>query len=212
LTTTVPVLLAVEGFAILCLALVCFALARQVGVLHQRLGPVGALMLSKHVQVGEKSPEFHLSTLDGEAVVIGAPDPSGKSTLITFLTPNCPVCAQLLPALRSIARTESSWLRLIFASDGEPTKHAEFRREKQLEGFEYVLSSELGMTYEIGKLPYAVLLDENGVIAGQGLANSREQVESLFEAKRLGVSSIQEFLERGSEDPAQMVGESQQRS
>jgi len=212
LTTTVAVLLAIQAFAILCLALVCFALARQVGVLHQRLGPVGALMLSNQVKVGEQSPEFHLATLDGEAVSIGAPDPSGKSTLITFLTPDCPVCAQLLPALRSIARAESSWLRLVFASDGVPAKHAEFRREKQLEDFAYVLSAELGMTYEIGKLPYAVLLDENGVIAAQGLANTREQVESLFEAKRLGVSSIQEFLERGAEGSAPLVEESQQRS
>ena len=91
MTTTVGILLAVQGCAILCLAVVSFALARQVGVLHQRLGPVGALALSKQVHVGEKSPEFRLDTLDGEAVVVGAPDPDGKSTLITFLTPNCPV-------------------------------------------------------------------------------------------------------------------------
>ena len=90
MTTTVGILLAVQGCAILCLAVVSFALARQVGVLHQRLGPVGALALSKQVHVGEKSPEFRLDTLDGEAVVVGAPDPDGKSTLITFLTPNCP--------------------------------------------------------------------------------------------------------------------------
>ena len=98
MTTSVAILLAIQGCAILCLAVVSFALARQVGVLHQRLGPVGALALSKRVQVGEKSPEFRLDTLDGEVVVVGAPDPDGKSTLITFLTPNCPVCAQLLPA------------------------------------------------------------------------------------------------------------------
>ena len=68
------------------------------------------------------------------------------------------------------------------------------------------------MTYEIGKLPYGVLIDEQGVIAAQGLTNSREHVESLFEAKRLGVSSIQEFLERQDESPALIAGGSQQPS
>ena len=212
MTTSVAILLAIMGVAILCLAVVVFALARQIGVLHQRIGPAGALALSKRVQVGQKSPEFQLDTLDGEAIVIGAPSPDGRSTLITFLTPNCPVCARLLPALKSIARAESSWLRLVFASDGDPDRHAEFRRKNRLEGAAYLLSPELGMTYEIGKLPYGVLLDENGVVAAQGLTNSREHVESLFEAKRLGVGSIQEFLERQEEGRALVPGSSQQPS
>lgn len=212
MTTSVAILLAIMGAAILCLAVVVFALARQIGVLHQRIGPAGALALSKRVQVGQKSPEFQLDTLDGEAIVIGAPSPDGRSTLITFLTPNCPVCARLLPALKSIARAESSWLRLVFASDGDPDRHAEFRRKNRLEGAAYLLSPELGMTYEIGKLPYGVLLDENGVVAAQGLTNSREHVESLFEAKRLGVGSIQEFLERQEEGRALVPGSSQQPS
>ncbi len=212
MTTSVGILFAMMGFAILCLAVVTFALARQVGVIHQRIGPVGALALSKTVRVGEKSPEFRLDTLDGETVVLGAPDPDGRSTLITFLTPKCPVCAQLLPALRSIARKESSWLQLVFASDGDPAQHAEFRTRSRLDDFAYVLSPELGMTYEIGKLPYGVLLDENGFVAAQGLTNSREHVESLFEAKRLGFSSIQEFLEHQEEGRVLIAGGSQQPS
>jgi methylamine dehydrogenase accessory protein MauD len=50
------------------------------------------------------------------------------------------------------------------------------------------------MTYQISKLPYAVLIDEHGAIRGKGLVNSREQLESLFVAKETGVASIQEFI------------------
>jgi hypothetical protein len=39
-----------------------------------------------------------------------------------------------------------------------------------------------------------VLLDERGVVRAKGLVNSREQLESLFTAKGLGVASIQEFV------------------
>jgi len=41
-----------------------------------------------------------------------------------------------------------------------------------------------------------VLLDEHGVMVAQGLCNTREHIESLFEAKRLGVGSIQDYIER----------------
>jgi methylamine dehydrogenase accessory protein MauD len=59
-----------------------------------------------------------------------------------------------------------------------------------------VLSAELGMAYKVGKLPFAVLIDETGRVRAKGLINSREQLESLFTAKDLGVESIQEYLQK----------------
>ena len=50
------------------------------------------------------------------------------------------------------------------------------------------------MTYQVGKLPFAILLDQEGVIRAKGLVNSREHLESLFEAKERGVASVQEYL------------------
>jgi hypothetical protein len=38
------------------------------------------------------------------------------------------------------------------------------------------------------------LLDESGVLVAKGLVNSREHLESLFEAKRLGVASLNEYM------------------
>jgi hypothetical protein len=43
------------------------------------------------------------------------------------------------------------------------------------------------------------LIDEHGILRAKGLVNSREHLESLFEAKELGVASIQEYLERHSD-------------
>ena len=39
-----------------------------------------------------------------------------------------------------------------------------------------------------------LLIDEAGILRARGLVNSREHLESLFEAKRLGVSSLQEYF------------------
>jgi len=57
-----------------------------------------------------------------------------------------------------------------------------------------VLSEPLGRALGVSKLPYAVLLDEQGRIASLGLVNNREHLESLFEAKERGVASIQQYL------------------
>jgi len=50
------------------------------------------------------------------------------------------------------------------------------------------------MTYRVDKLPYAVLLDDSGLIAAKGLVNSREHFESLIIAKEMGFASIQKYL------------------
>ncbi|MGH9884757.1 MAG: methylamine dehydrogenase, partial [bacterium] len=41
-----------------------------------------------------------------------------------------------------------------------------------------------------------VLIDASGVVRAKGLVNSREHLESLFEAMDHGVASIQEFVAR----------------
>ena len=58
-----------------------------------------------------------------------------------------------------------------------------------------MLSAPLGMTYQVGRLPFAAIIDSAGILRARGLINSREHLESLFEAKRLGVASLQEFLQ-----------------
>jgi methylamine dehydrogenase accessory protein MauD len=60
--------------------------------------------------------------------------------------------------------------------------------------FPYVVSAPLGMTYQVSRLPFAALLDAAGKLRARGLVNSREHLESLFEAQRLGVASLQEYF------------------
>jgi methylamine dehydrogenase accessory protein MauD len=59
-----------------------------------------------------------------------------------------------------------------------------------------VLSTDLGMTYRVSRLPFAVLIGEDGIVKAKGLVNNREQLESLFSAKELGVTSVQDYLGR----------------
>ena len=179
---------------VLALVVVVLALARQIGILYERVAPMGALMMDQGPKVGEMAPVFRLDSLGGGTVQIGGN--AGRSQLVFWLSPTCPVCKKLLPILRSIQGAEQSWLDVALASDGELPEHTEFYRKADLKGFPYALSHELGMTFRIAKLPYAVLIGEDGRIRGKGLVNSREQLESLFAAKEAGVASIQEFIDQ----------------
>ena len=197
MSPSLAAVLILQWIVIIGLAAVLLALVRQVGVLHQRIAPAGALMISQGVKIGQPVPEMALQTLDHQELIVGRGHPDGLSTLFLFVAPDCPVCAKLLPAVVSIARQEASWLRVVFASDGKNADHAAFRRAKGLDAFPYVVSTELGLTFQVAKLPYGVLLDEKGVLVSQGLTNNREHVESLFEARRLKVGTLQDFIARG---------------
>jgi methylamine dehydrogenase accessory protein MauD len=179
--------------ALLVLGVVCMALARQIGVLHQRIAPAGALALRQPLKLGEQAPEITLNALDGSIVRVGGTR-GGRSQLLLFISPECTICEALLPAVRSAQAAERSWLDIVLASDGEAEKHAQFVRDKGLTKFAYVVSEHLGRSFGVAKLPYAALIDESGKLSATGLVNTREHLESLFVAKERGVGNIQQFL------------------
>ena len=111
---------AVLWVCVVVLSFVVFGLVRQIGVLHERVAPVGALAAATPLEVGEPAPVLDVMTIDGENLDVGRAREDGASTLLFFLSPSCPVCKTLLPTLLRIAGEEGSKLRLVLASDGNP--------------------------------------------------------------------------------------------
>lgn len=184
------------------LSVALLAVIRQLGVLHERIAPVGALMLAKGLKVGELAPTIAAPDLEGRTVTVGAARADARATLIMFVSPTCPVCKTLLPILKSSLASERDWLDIILASDGENSPQREFVQANRLGGFPYLVSAPLGIAYQVSRLPFAALIDAQGVLRARGIVNSREHLESLFEAKRLGVASIQEYFEAAAQNRA----------
>jgi methylamine dehydrogenase accessory protein MauD len=178
--------------AVIALGLMLWALSRQVGVLFERVAPMGALVTDAGPAVGEPSPAFSLRGIQSEQVEIGGG--TELPTLLFFLSPSCPVCKKLIPVLKALQRDERRQLRVVLASDGEQVDHLGFVREQGLEAMPYLLSTELGMSYRVSRLPYGVLLDVQGKVAAKGLVNSREQLDSLLNAHDMQTPSIQQYL------------------
>ena len=180
---------------VIVLALVVLALARQVGVLHERVAPAGALMPTNGPKVGELTESMSLSDIFGRELVIGGPNPDGLHSLIMFVSPTCPVCKSLVPTAKSLANTERNRLQLIFASDGDKLEqHQAYARDLKLDQYSYVISEKLGMGYEVSKLPFAVLIGADGTLQSKGLVNTREHLESLIEAMDSGIATLQDYV------------------
>ncbi|MDH3643729.1 MAG: methylamine dehydrogenase [Gammaproteobacteria bacterium] len=186
--------------AVAGLSALVFALTRQVGVLYARIAPAGALMVNQQLKVGDPAPQFSLPTLAGETAIIG----TGEEQLLFFVAPDCPISRSLLPVLKSVQHAEGA-VEIVLASDGgDRAEHEAFVADQQLQAFPYVLSEELGRGYGVSKIPYAVLIAPGAEIAAMGIVNSREHLESLFEAKERNVASIQEYLGQQSEPGVQL--------
>ncbi|TPE51895.1 redoxin family protein [Amaricoccus solimangrovi] len=175
--------------AVILQTAVIFALARQIGILFERVSPVGAMVSSSGPELGAAAPELTLANLNGAPLDFGAA--RGRARLVFFLSTSCPICKALLPALKSIRADEAGWLDIVLASDGREAPHRRLIETEGLESFPYVLSPELGMRFRVAKLPFAVLIDQSGKVAAKGLVNSREQLESLFTASETGIPSYQ---------------------
>ena len=182
--------------AVLVLAGLVLALLRQIGVLHERVAPAGALAVQGGPAPGEPAPVLAVDDWNGQALEIGGPDPEGRSTLLFFVSPTCPVCKELLPVVDSVAAAETGGTRVVIASDGLREEHEAFVRVHDLAERRYVLSTELGVAFRVGRLPWAVLLDPAGSVVAAGLVNTREHLESLFEARKRGAATVQEFAAR----------------
>lgn len=146
--------------AFLALAALMLGVIRQIGLLHERSAPLGAMMIDHGPEVGERSPIFNVNTFDGEPVLVGRSITPGRPSLMMFTGPSCPICQKLLPIIRSVAAIEETDVILI--SDGTQAEHRQFLNDHPLDGELYVVSAEIGMRYQVSKVPYGVLLDQDG--------------------------------------------------
>ena len=173
---------------VIVLGVVVLALARQVGVLHERVAPAGALHADHGTEGGRAD-----GARDLPRASTAARSPSAVPTG-TAVPRWC--CGSRRPArcARRWCRRRSRWrraerLRLVFASDGDKLEqHQAYVGDLGIAAYPYVVSQALGLAYAVSKLPFAVLIGGDGVLRSKGLVNTREHLESLVESMRSGVA------------------------
>ena len=164
-------------------------LARQIGMLYERVAPMGALMTDAGPKIGEASPQIRaaraLNGGDGGDRRASAEQLDADVLPVAHLpgVQEAAAGAQVGCAGRSASGSMSCW--------PATAKRPSIRRSsrgRQLSGFPYVLSTDLGMTYRVSRLPFArAARRARAWCAPRVSINNREQLESLFNAKEMGV-------------------------
>ena len=150
-----------QWLLVVVLAAVVVALARQVGTLHLRLGPRGALEIdAEGPAVGEAPPALPATTDDGRRVLVGGP---GPARLVLFSSPTCLICTEVAPGIGAAA--SASGLTPMILHD-----------------------LDLERNYDVPGTPFALVMDELGTVRAKGTVNNLEQVEGLVDValRRMG--------------------------
>ena len=158
------------------LCVVVVALARQIGTLHLRLGPRGALeMDDEGPALGEGRPPIEAKDLDGNRVTVGG---EGAAQFLLFVSPGCMVCEQVMPSVGAVA--EATGKRpLVLAELDEAETRLAFQHKRT--AVPIVASVDSFKTYEVPGTPYVVVLDVHGVVQAKGTVNNLEQMEGLID-------------------------------
>jgi methylamine dehydrogenase accessory protein MauD len=161
---------------VVSLSILVVALARQIGTLHLRLGPRGALeMDDEGPSLGDSPEAFEVTTIAGEKVSVGGP---GEAQLLMFVSPGCMVCEQVLPSVNVVARSGSLTPYVLTDVDDHET-----RRTFEAKRLPAAVASapEVARSYGIPGTPYIVVLDRNGIVSAKGTVNNLEQMEGLVD-------------------------------
>jgi methylamine dehydrogenase accessory protein MauD len=162
---------------VVALIVLVVALARQIGTLHLRLGPRGALeMDDEGPPIGDAPAHAELEDLSGTRVTIGGP---GQAQLLLWVSPGCHVCEQVLPSVPVIATRGRLAPYVLTDVDEHETKRSYGARELKAP---IVPARFLAQTYEVPGTPYVIVLDELGIVRAKGTVNNLEQMEGLVDS------------------------------
>lgn len=136
-------------------AVLLVAVMRQMGSVLLQLGPMRPEALPVGPKVGETKE---------------LPGQTGRPALVLF-TSGCTICESMLPGFRAVRRDYANQLELFaVVTHKDPRERADYAR--RLGDFARTDLLGLMQDWEIPGTPYAVALDEDGVVRGAGVINS----------------------------------------
>lgn len=164
---------------VVVLCLVVVALARQIGTLHMRLGPRGALEIDgEGPALGEAPPPLEATAIGGGSLTIGGP---GRAQLLLFVSPGCHICEQVLPSVRALAG-DGEFVPIV-VSDGDAYETSAAIKVSEVPA-PVVPGPGIAREYSVPGTPYVVVLDDLGAVRAKGTVNNLEQVEGLIDTAR----------------------------
>ena len=172
---------AVNSVLLLLLGAALLLMIRQVGLILQRVGPVGARGMAMGPRIGEDVSGF----LGGRLV-------KGRPALVILGSSACPICSVIEEAARVVAGPWASRADVWMIYDEAPDRAAASRASALKVAEDAVLRTKL----DVSSVPYGVMVDGEGLVIGQGLVNEASHLESLLEQLDRSRSRLGSQMER----------------
>jgi methylamine dehydrogenase accessory protein MauD len=164
--------------------LLLFGILRQFGVLYRRLDELRSTNTSpfatQGVAPGTPAPAFTLPRLGGDDLSLS--DYQGRPVLLAFLSPGCGPCEKLLPHIDALVdRPDLSPLQVLLVSQGSREVNRHYVDQHNIRSPLLLQEGrEVLEAYLVQGTPFVFGIDANGVVRQRGVANGREQLESLL--------------------------------
>jgi hypothetical protein len=183
------VLVVIEGVAIVLLAVLVAGLlrshARILTALYQQGTPAVGARIPQPVSISRR-PQGHVPvatdvvgvTPNDETVSISVG--MGVDTLLAFLSGGCSICGELWVGAPSGEAALPDRTRLVVVTASPDRESPSRVRRLAPTGVTVVMSSDAWQDYRVPAAPYFVRVDGTGRIAGEGSAQSWDQVASLM--------------------------------
>ena len=180
---------------------------RALGVLTWRLDQMEVTRPSRlgreGLKVGKKAPDFTLPSADGGELSLH--DFARRKLLLVFTQAGCGPCHDIAPELNRVqAKGEH---QVLVVNNGEPAETREWVAEVHAR-FPVLMQEKFSLSkrYEIFATPFAFLIDEQGIIASNGIVGSAQYLGYVLagvgnrDKKHHDESESDSAVERESED------------
>lgn len=125
--------------------------------------------------VGSEAPGFALEDTAGRTVALR--DLAGRKALVVFTSPACPPCRSLVPDLNVVH--DRAELPVVAVSAGDPHSNREWAVAVGAR-FPVLNGDHTAHHYRAYGTPYAVVVDERGVVAAKGVINNIDHIDELL--------------------------------
>ena len=161
--------------AVLLLGFLVLGALRALGLVNWRLDQLELTRPSRlgrdGLKVGKKAPDFTLpSTANGE---VSLHDFAGRKVLLVFTQSGCGPCHEMAPEFNRLH--DKGEHQVVVVNNGESEETREWADEVHAR-FPVLIQEKFSLSkrYEIFATPFAFVIDEQGVIASNGIVGSAQ--------------------------------------
>lgn len=132
------------------------------------------------VPIGDKLPEFEAKSFFSKEVT-SVRSFQGKPTLISFISPGCKPCQELIPEWNRAYIKYKDKINFLVVGIGDSNGFTRMLDNNPLSG-ELLLDDERAIltSCNVRVTPFAFIVDESGIVKGKGLCNGIEHIDGLI--------------------------------